>query len=133
MDAVPFGCDACCGEDAVVTRQRYANGQLEEYERLTSESHLGVALRRCRECGQAFLFIFTEEIDWEGGNDPQTTYYLPVTPDEARALAEPDLSEQELVDRMYACCDGRRFLVCDWPSDAEESAVSWSWGQFRLR
>jgi hypothetical protein len=75
----------------------------------------------------------TEEVDWGHGNDPQTLFYVPVTADEALGLAAQDLSERELLDRIYACCDGRRFLVSDWPRDAPEPEVTWSRGHFKLR
>jgi hypothetical protein len=42
------------------------------------DSHLMRELLECRECGQLYFFEFYEEIDWENGNDPQYSTYIPV-------------------------------------------------------
>ena len=42
------------------------------------ESHLSRELLRCKDCGQLYFFEFYEEIDWEDGNDPQFSTYVPV-------------------------------------------------------
>ena len=39
------------------------------------ESHHIRKLLQCRECGQLYFYAFTEEIDWQGGNDPQQRLY----------------------------------------------------------
>lgn len=51
------------------------------------ESHLFRYLLSCNQCGQLFFFEFYEEIDWENGDDPQYTTYIPVdSREEADAL-----------------------------------------------
>jgi hypothetical protein len=51
------------------------------------ESHLFRYLLRCKRCGQLYFFEFYEEIDWENGDDPQNTTYIPInTAKEADAL-----------------------------------------------
>jgi hypothetical protein len=47
-----------------------------------SESHLWRYLLKCRECGQLYFFQFYEEIDWDDGDDPQYSMYIPVETDE---------------------------------------------------
>lgn len=42
------------------------------------ESHLFRFLLSCKLCGQLYFFEFYEEIDWENGDDPQYTTYIPV-------------------------------------------------------
>lgn len=54
---------------------------------LVDESHLIVSLRRCPACAQRFLWVFTERIDWTGGDDPQTWTILELTDEEADRLA----------------------------------------------
>ena len=43
------------------------------------DSHVRRYLLKCRECGQLYFFEFYEWIDWENGNDPQYSKYIPVT------------------------------------------------------
>ena len=47
-------------------------------------------LLECRECGQLYFFEFYERIDWEGGDDPQYTTFVPV-------------DGQEEIERLKAC------------------------------
>ncbi len=54
----------------------------ERFELVTGyddESHLRRYLLKCRECGQLYFFEFYEQIDWEKGNDPQYTKFIPVS------------------------------------------------------
>ncbi len=53
------------------------------------ESHWWRYLLKCRECGQLYFFEFSEEIDWEKGEDPQYSAYIPVeTRQEIEVLRE---------------------------------------------
>src|SRR4051812_8800903 len=58
------------------------NKRFELIETFVDESHLWRHLLKCRECGQLYFFEFYEEIDWEGGDDPQYSTYIPVATDE---------------------------------------------------
>jgi hypothetical protein len=83
-----------------------------------SESHLRRYLLKCRECGQLYFFEFYEEIDWDKGNDPQYTKYIPVpTADEGSALSRYAL--HALLDVWPALC-------IDFPRDAESPTVYWA-------
>lgn len=42
------------------------------------ESHIFRYLLKCKKCPQLYFFEFYEEIDWEKGNDPQYSTYVPV-------------------------------------------------------
>jgi hypothetical protein len=105
------GCPACIPaeppshSDALV---------LDYVARLVDESHYTVSIRVCPSCGQDFLRVFTERIDWAGGEDPQRITVLPITHEEAAAFvaAGDDVNEVEL-SRMGV---QRRFLEFDWPS-----------------
>jgi hypothetical protein len=66
-------------------------------------------------CGQAFATVFTERIDWVGGEDPQTWLVLPLTSDEVDTLAGTE--QAQLVATLTTFGRGRRFLVRDYPSD----------------
>jgi hypothetical protein len=82
------------------------------------ESHQSRYLLKCRECGQLYFFEFYEWVDWENGNDPQYSKYIPVSNlDDAEMLknAEPH--------------DLLRFspsLNIDFPKDAEVATMYWS-------
>jgi hypothetical protein len=82
------------------------------------ESHLTRYLLKCRECGQLYFFEFYEWVDWENGNDPQYSKYIPIsTMDDAEMLknAEPH--------------DLLRFspsLHIDFPRDADEPTMYWA-------
>ena len=88
---------------------------VEEY---ADESHLRRYLLKCRECGQLYFFEFCEEIDWEKGNDPQHTKYIPVsTVKESAELAS--LTTVALSDVSPALC-------IDYPKEAESPTVYWA-------
>jgi hypothetical protein len=82
------------------------------------ESHLRRYLLRCRECGQLYFFEFYEWIDWENGNDPQYSKFIPVsTMDQADMLKNS--SPPELLRFSPS-------LNIDFPKDAETPTVYWA-------
>lgn len=106
------GCPACIPQNAPTRSDSLG---LDPVSRLVDESHYIVTICACPNCGQQFVRIFTERIDWAGGEDPQRTTILPITHEEAQAMiaAGEHLDEAEL-SRMGL---ERRFLEFDWPSD----------------
>lgn len=122
----PFGCPVCYGDDAA----KVAGRSLECGPVLIDECHFSVSIRRCSACGQRFVHIFTEFIDWTGGNDPQYVDILPVTEAEAAALA----AQGEAVDlkSIEALAANRRHLKKNWPNDGPQ-AVFWSPGGLWIR
>ncbi|MFH1574672.1 MAG: hypothetical protein ABIG68_11855 [Acidobacteriota bacterium] len=60
-------------------RDEDLKSSLEKVKTYEDESHLKRALYRCRDCGQLYLFEFYEEVDWQGGDDPQWSAWIPVT------------------------------------------------------
>jgi hypothetical protein len=87
---------------------------LEEEARLVDESHFMVKIRSCRECGQKFLWVFTERIDHVAGNDPQCWSVLPISPEEADAMIEAG-DALDLAQLSYLGMR-RRFLRDDSPA-----------------
>jgi hypothetical protein len=118
-----FGCDACWPADAAAA-DRVSAG-LPRQPPLISESHYSVTIAVCPRCGQRFVLVFTETIDWAGGNDPQSWSVLPVTEAEAADLTRAGSAVTE--DQLEALGPGRRSLYSYWPSDAERKA-RWSTG-----
>jgi hypothetical protein len=120
-----FGCRRCYGEDPRRVWAYYENGLAVE-EELVFESHFLVQLRRCLECGQQFVWIFDEAVDWEGGEDAQRRQIVPVSATEAETVGE-------LHHRVLAALGlDRRHLETDWPTAAPDATVKWSTGKLRL-
>jgi hypothetical protein len=87
-------------------------------ETYADESHLLRYLLKCRECGQLYFFEFYEWIDWDKGNDPQYSKYIPVsTVEEAAILA--GLNQSELQQASPSLC-------IDFPSNVEAPIIYWS-------
>jgi len=91
--------------------------RFERIDTFVQESHWWRYLLRCRECGQLYFFEFSEEVDWEHGNDPQYTTYIPVeTIEEGEALSKQ--TSMELLNRHPR-------LQKDFPKSAAKPAVRW--------
>lgn len=87
---------------------------LAEVARLVDESHFAVKVRSCRVCGQEFLWIFTERIDYVAGNDPQCWSVLPISSAEAADLIRA--ADQLDLDALSRLGLRRRFLRDDTPA-----------------
>jgi len=122
-----FGCAYCYGEDAQAVWTYHRNGGLEPQRRIVDDPHFLVSLRHCRRCGQVFVSIFTEFVDWEDGDDAQYSDVVPVTPAEAATVLE----QGEQVDLRYlgSLGEGRRRLSSDWPTGGE-TEIGWRVGTF---
>lgn len=96
---------------------------------VVDDSHFIVQLRRCHDCSQRFLCVFTEFVDWDNGEDAQYRQILPVTEPEARAIAR-----WTSIDLAYLSSLGRdrRYLKVDWPSDHPNATATWSTGEFPI-
>jgi hypothetical protein len=98
-----------------------ANGPIKErfdlIDTFMEESHHWRYLLKCRECGQRYFFEFYEEIDWEGGNDPQYSTWIPVDSDsEIETLKQTSPSELlQFSPRLQS----------DWPKDAKSPKLRW--------
>lgn len=81
---------------------------------LIDESHFHVMILACPQCGQRFLSVFTELIDWVDGDDAQYWQVIPITEGEAAALTScgPALTAHEI----NAVGPGRQSLVRDYPT-----------------
>lgn len=117
-----FGCSGCYSEDAVAVDHFFRQHRFENIKMLVDDSHLIIRLLTCPKCGQDFVSVFTERIDWVSGDDPQTRTLMPVTTDE-RALLEQRFDPQLLVDWGR----DRRYHI--WFSDA---APGWLEGSFHI-
>jgi hypothetical protein len=100
-----FGCAKCFGDDPDAACEH----RLDIVARLIDDSHFIILLRRCPDCRQDFVSIFTEFIDWADGDDPQYRDIMPLTAEEAtmlRSMGEQvDLAWLERIgrDRRRLC------------------------------
>jgi len=92
-------------------------GALEAIEQYVVESHFAQCLLRCRQCGQLYFYTFQEEINWEDGDDPQYSTYVPVeTSEEAKGLRRLNpLNLSAVMPRLQK----------DFPTGAKVPKVYW--------
>lgn len=113
MQTQEFGCGLCWPADAHAAWG--ARGGLGRQKELIDESHFIVAILACPRCGQRYVSIFTEMIDWGDGNDPQYWTLLPITEAEAEGLIRQETSLNET--SLNALGTGRRSLHRDYPKE----------------
>lgn len=113
MQTQEFGCNLCWPADARAAWG--ARDGLRRLKELIDESHFIIVLLACTRCGQRFVSIFTEMIDWEGGNDSQYWTLLPITRAEAQGLIRQRASLDEVSLNLLG--RGRRSLRRDYPKD----------------
>ncbi|MGA2229968.1 MAG: hypothetical protein ABSH22_03495 [Tepidisphaeraceae bacterium] len=111
MAAGEFGCEQCFKADAQA--MALAKTKFRLLARLVDEEHFIVSILACPECGQRCVSIFTETIDWVGGDDSQYVSVLPITEEEAAALVA---SGNDLVKRIEALGRGRPVWRDDDPT-----------------
>ncbi len=109
-----FGCERCWPSSADAAWE--ARGALTHVADLIDESHVHVMILACPNCAQRFLSIFTETVDWMGGDDAQCWKLMPITAVEAADLIhrQDSLTEAELATLGA----GRRCLWRDHPTAA---------------
>jgi hypothetical protein len=123
-----FGCRQCYrDEDA---RAVWGRHRLRAERRLVDDVHFIVQILRCAECGQRFASIFTEFVDWSGGDDAQYRDVVPLDEGEAERLA----AQGEDVDLAWLGGLGadRRSLRSDWPTGARERRIRWTTGPIHI-
>ena len=101
-----------------------ARSRLERAREVVDESHFHVMILACRACGQRFVSVFTETIDWADGEDPQSWTLLPLSREEAEGLARARSVEPR---DLEALGPGRRSLRFDHPK-GEPSRIYWATG-----
>ena len=127
-ETASLGCAACYGDDATAVHAFYQAGGLAIDERLSDDSHFGVTLRHCTGCRQRFLFVFTEFVDWQGGEDDQYTDVVPIS------AAEAEEARRRSDDLLFlgSLGIGRRRLSTAWPRGVKEKTIEWRSGAFAV-
>lgn len=111
----------CLGDDSLAARE--AIRKAEHIVMLVEESHFGVSILRCVRCGQHFLSLFCERVDWADSDDPQTTVAVPVSEDEVQRLRTANVAANENVI-LEIVANERRFLYHDMPK-GEPETLAW--------
>lgn len=118
-----FGCESCWPADANSAWE--ARSTLTRVAELIDESHFHVMILACPRCGQHFVSVFTETIDWADGDDPQYWTLLPITAAESADLVQQRESVSESM--LNALGPGRRALRLDHPKGSSQR-VFWGAG-----
>lgn len=82
--------------------------------------HHSVRLRACSRCGQRYVVVFDEQVDWVNGDDPQYWLVVPVEADEAAVLARSG------AESIRALARTRRVLHRDFPAAAPAPVCRWN-------
>jgi hypothetical protein len=125
--AQQFGCDQCfrcSAEQAAQARQNFVG-----IAALVDESHFIVSIRACPHCGQHFVSLVTELIDWAQGDDAQYSSLLPLTEEESQELILQ--GEQLNPRRLEELGRERRFLQIDFPT-GKPKRVAWANGRLAI-
>src|SRR5206468_4212166 len=93
---------------------------LDKFESLVHSSHFAVDLCRCRDCGQVYVEVFWEIVDWSGGDDDMWQFYVPVSDEETERLrstlpqhdpASGKAGQNIFVSHVIKLVESRRHIV----------------------
>lgn len=115
-----FGCASCWPADADAAWE--ARQSLGREAELVDEPHFHMMLLVCGACGQRFLSVLIETVDWVNGDDPQHWSLLPLT-----AHAATELRGGLSGPGLAALGRDRRSLRRDHPA-AGAARAFWSTG-----
>ena len=119
-----FGCDECWTTSAEDAWE--AKAQFKREDPLIHESHFLIVILTCTKCTQRLILVFTEEIDWVDGEDPQYSTLMPLTQQEALDLNH--LEDSLLEPELNSLAPNRRSLRCDFPKGVEKPNLYWASG-----
>lgn len=123
-----FGCEKCFGATAETFWAGWRN--FNEIARLVDDPHDIIRIKACSNCGQRYVAVTTEFIDWEDGEDPIYRSVVPLTLEESERL----LSQGEDVDvrLIESLAKTRRYLQTSWPKEEKQESVYWSQGNLHI-
>ena len=112
-----YACTECLGDDAARPPQ-FLRGPADR-QTLVDESHFRVTETACPTCGQIFLRVFAERIDFTAGDDPQQWIYYPLSPAELERCVTGGVVSEERIEALPS----RRHLVVNHPKGGEKVAA----------
>ena len=107
----------CRGSDPLAAKQ--AIRKAPRVAALVDESHFMASIERCDSCGQHFLTLFCERVDWVDSDDPQTWLAFPVNADEVVRLQAANVAANENILTAIVASP-QRFLYHDMPKGAPD-------------
>jgi hypothetical protein len=119
---------ACLGADTLAAKQAIRTAP--RVAVLADESHFMASIERCDSCGQHFLTIFCERVDWVDSDDPQTWLAFPVSADEMRQLQAANVAADESTLTAIVASP-QRFLYHDTPKGAAR-VFEWRTGTLHI-
>jgi hypothetical protein len=119
------GCAACWPQDAGAAWAAAEN--LTQSAPLVEDSHLTIGLARCPSCGQEYVSVFLEHVDWTDGDDAQYRTIYPLSRDESARLRS--LAEADVITALNALDSNRRCLQRDHPK-GEPASTTWGRGMW---
>lgn len=114
-----FGCEVCWPSEAEAAY--LASRGLSRVAELVDESHCRVTIRACEKCGQNFVSVFMEMIDWSDGDDSQYWTLIPIDASEMADL----ISQGGSADAINALRKDRRCLHHNHPT-GQPTRTSWA-------
>jgi hypothetical protein len=123
------GCEICWPEDGELAR-KWKPSDPASVVFLIDDSHLFVSIHQCA-CGQRFLRLFAECIDWVGGNDPSSTVRFPVLKEEAERLILAKGDDTKVLALVVKLGTDQRRLESWWPSSGAR-VTHWTSGAFSI-
>lgn len=121
-----YGCARCWPSDASEAWE--ARAGLTRAAELIDQSHFHVMILVCPDCAQNFVSVFTEQVDWEDGEDPQYWKLFPLTRAEAKHLTRRRRSVTGASLKGFG--SDRRCLQTDFPKGVDEPYSVWTTGLF---
>ncbi len=123
-----FGCEECFGASAEAFWASWPK-KFNQIARLVDDPHDIIRIVSCSKCGQRYVAVTTEFIDWQDGEDSIYRSILPVTVEEAeRLLAQGENVDVRLIESLGR---ERRHLRTSWPKGGEQS-VYWTQGSLYI-
>jgi hypothetical protein len=123
-----FGCTTCRALPATIEA---LNDRLLKVRAYFDRSHDHYYLRQCKTCGQYYLEQFREILDWGNrwGADQMWNYWVPITPEEQKALEKTfpeEVAERERLGVLAAIVRGRPRLTYDATNTFTWSDTPWT-------
>ncbi|MCE7002884.1 hypothetical protein LWC34_08570 [Kibdelosporangium philippinense] len=125
-----FGCAECFGaetEDAGVVMPRCLQKAAVLRTLTLGWPTEVVHLRQCESCGQDYVVVYLEEINWEGSHDAEYDTLVPITRAEAASLADSRILRADIED-----LSPRRWLYHERQVDRQSETYQWFKGAVTL-
>jgi hypothetical protein len=104
-------------KDPEATCAKGLAAQFDLLDTFGDESHWNRYLLKCKCCGHRYVYEFYEEIDWENGEDPQMSIWVPVETDDEIGTAKATVPGG-LVRFSPRLCK-------DWPKGQARPSLRW--------